>query len=737
MPATDHPDYKNEAKRLNYTVEYLKNHIENLQGKKGKIDKDVNYGAKHYNAENTEQFNELMINQSVQETLSEKLKNLKKGLSKPYFARVDFVEDKSSVLQMLYIGKISLIREKDQKPIIIDWRAPIATLYYDGRIGDANFDCPEGNIKGKIKLKRQYIIEEAKLLEIYDIDVTANDEFLQAALGSNKDNRLKDIVSTIQSEQNKVIRADMWSPLVVQGAAGGGKTTIALHRIAYLLYNEKSMKPENFMIIAPNRFFLSYISEVLPDLGVENVVQTTYEDFAMKIIGKRIKVKNPYDKLCIIIKNKDKSLINISKFKSSLKYKSLIDEYISFIESEFIPKEDFKVENFVLVKYDDINSLFIKDYKDMPMMKRVNEIKKTLRNELDRKEEPIIESLEEFYESKLNDVRKMEDSPERRKKVIKITFERDFRIQKVKKKSKTAVDDYVSKICALSPIEYYEDFLKKNKNKAKKVKAETLKNVQEGTFEIEDLAPLMYLKYMVYGNDKKFKIRHVVIDEAQDLSPFQLFVIKKIIRSDSFTILGDLCQGIYSYRGINDWNGVSDEVFGKGNYSFLTLKQSYRTTIEIMDAANKVIGFLKDSKLPQSKPVIRHGEPVHVIKKSNMDDVVNDISEKLLKLESEGFKSAAIICKDMNECKRIKEKFKKCGNNIRIINGSENDYTGGISIIPSYLVKGLEFDAVFIADASSKKYSTDPLDVKLLYISMTRPLHRLNIYYVGEKAEML
>jgi len=247
----------------------------------------------------------------------------------------------------------------------------------------------------------------------------------------------------------------------------------------------------------------------------------------------------------------------------------------------------------------------------------------------------------------------------------------------------------------------------------------------------------MYIKFLVGGLDEKITIRHVVIDEAQDFSPFQLYVIKTLIGGNSFTILGDLCQGIYSYRGITDWKKVSQDIFGKDNYSTLTLEQSYRTTIEIMEAASSVIKHLNDPNLPTPKPVIRHGEPVQIIEKSSLKDISLEIADKIINIKSEGFKSIAIICKTSEECKRLKAEFKTFEFEVDIITGNEAEYKGGVVLIPSYLVKGLEFDVVIVANGSKEIYSTDPLEVKLLYIAMTRPLHRLYIYSHGERAEVL
>ena len=220
-----------------------------------------------------------------------KIQDIKQIKDKPYFARIDFTEDNSNQLEKLYIGKISVLDSSTQNPIIIDWRAPISNLYYDGRIGKSSYDSPDGVIEGNISLKRQYFIENQILEKYSDIDLKATDELLQVALEQKADDRLKNIVATIQGEQNAIIRADINKPLIVQGVAGSGKTTIALHRIAYLIYKyEKEFDPDNFMIIAPNKFFLNYISNVLPDLGVENVKQYTFEDLAKEIKKKKLKI---------------------------------------------------------------------------------------------------------------------------------------------------------------------------------------------------------------------------------------------------------------------------------------------------------------------------------------------------------------------------------------------------------------------------------------------------------------
>lgn len=758
MPACEHPDYKNECKKLDTTINYLKNFDEIINKQKNRIDKAVEYSTSHYNSDNVEQFNELVINESLQVSMKSKLKNISKSLCKPYFARVDFTEKGVDKIGKYYIGKMSLIHEKTGEFLIVDWRSPVANLYYEGRLGESSYICPDGKIHGYIYLKRQYSIENACLKEIFDIDITTNDNFLQAALGSNKDNRLKDIVSTIQSEQNQVIRATMWKPLIVQGAAGGGKTTIALHRIAYLMYNyEKTLKPENFMIIAPNRFFLSYISEVLPELGVENVTQTTFEDFAFNVIGKnlgkKLKLKSPHEKLSTIIENysdkkskENNNIIEASSFKSSLEFKELLNKYLKYIEYHYIPKEDFKIHDFVLFTYKEIQKLFIKDYSYLPFSKRINEIKKSMINRVKYQRDKILDRVDKEYEYKLDKVRaSMGDCPERRTQIIKIIDERDNLILNIKKGLKTVIKDYTSKIPKRSVWKYYENFLinlsKLNTDESKfklidYIKHCSLENLINSTIEIEDLSPLIYISISVYGISEKLDLRHIIIDEAQDFSLFQLYVLKKIVNNSSFTILGDLCQGIYSYRGIQDWNDVSKYIFTDENSNQLCLDQSYRTTIEIMNTASEVVGGLNDPRLPKAKPVIRHGTEVKVFQKNSLKDIAKDIHNKIEEMLQSEYKSMAIICKTLDECMKLKFLLKE-KKNVSVITGKEKDYPGGIVLIPCYLAKGLEFDVVIIANASKDMYTESELDVKLLYVAMTRPLHELYIYSLGEKTKIL
>jgi DNA helicase II / ATP-dependent DNA helicase PcrA len=759
MPAVKHVAYKEELERCNYTLGYVERVLNETISKKEKMDKNVESTKKHYNSESSQDYIDLIINTSIQDNLVLKLRNLVTAKSKPYFARIDFNDGNIIKNEKIYIGKMSLMREEDQEVIIVDWRAPIANLYYEGRIGEAGYLCPEGTITGDLSLKRQFSINSGELQEIFDIDITTNDEFLQSYLGANADSRLKEIVSTIQEEQNKIVRYDMWTPLIVQGVAGSGKTTIALHRIAYLIYTyEKSFQPENFMIIAPNKLFLNYISEVLPELGVEKVKQTTFEDFCMEILGKKFKIRDANEKLTAFINHNstedqriDNNFIKSStEFKASFLFKEAIDRYIVEVEESFIPKENFIFAGRVVYKYEDINKLFLVEYRNWPLFLRLNEIKKHLTNRMKLQKDSLINALHDQCDAKIYNLKQtLVECDERQELIIEAIDKKNEIINKLESFSKKAVKEYIDKISRLDPFKYYKDFISDEKVFTKVltghvdqelsdfIRKYTEKVLNSGFIDIEDVAPIIYLKYRIYGMDEKIPVKHIVLDEAQDFSVFQLYVMRKIIKDSSFTILGDLSQGIHSYRGIKSWEDVRKHVFDDRKSELLELEQSYRTTVEIMEAANSVIEKVRDMKPVKAKPVIRHGDKVEIIEKEGMKEVAEDIDKKIKELKNQGFKSIAVICKTLDECKKVLALMKKSSTLPAIITGKEDEYKSGIVILPSYLAKGLEFDAVMIANASSEEYKNENLDIKLLYVSMTRPLHKLFIYYHGEISPLL
>lgn len=660
---------------------------------------------------------------------------------------------------MLFIcGKAMITDHNTLEQVVIDWRAPIADLYYEGRLGEAEYNCPAGKIHGEIKLKRQYFFKNGDLQDVMDIDITTNDEMLQPFLSANSDTRLKNIISTIQAEQNKIIRADMWQPLVVQGVAGSGKTTIALHRIAYLIYNyDKNFFPEEFLIIAPNKFFLNYISNVLPDLGVDRVGQSTYEEIAFDVIGSEFEIEEPNNKLARIIDNnkseKEKKMCEIiiesSKYKSSIRFKNLLDEYLYEVEKRFVPEDDFKVGKYVFMKREDIEHLFYREYSNLPFCRRMEEISKHLKSAVTMRSGQILKDIEEERDYKIAKIKMDEPNEQIRLSLIRDAYKEAEDLSKeVTKNVKKNVQKYISSTNkVLEPIKYYKEFMdvyidtlakgRISDEEIKYIKTSFVDAQRKGKIEMEDLAPLMYIKYMVHGIKTKFELKHIVIDEAQDFSEFQFYIFKKIVKSNSLTILGDLAQGIYFYRGTNNWQKTMSIVFGDGiDPTYLTLKKTYRTTEEIMNVANKVISHIMDKlNCPPGEPVMKNGAPVIVKHFENEEKMVEQIKERLKEYKEKGFSNIALICKTVEDCIKLKEQLQD--EEIHIISSKDSEYTGGINIVPSYLSKGLEFDAVIITNADVHNYTDSEVDTKLLYVCITRAMNTLEIYHIDELTKLL
>ncbi|WP_066401199.1 RNA polymerase recycling motor HelD [Neobacillus mesonae] len=742
----DHSDYQAEVERLEFSKEYIRTVLDISKGNKEFFVENMRQSFAELNSKDSStSYTDLLANASFLELAQSELKRLEAVLGKPYFSRIDFTSHSTKKEETLYIGKVSLFDRVTQQPIIVDWRSPIANVYYDGRLGEVSYDAYGETQTGYLSLKRQYDIVDGLLKEIRDIDLTTHDELLQKSLSGKADNRLTEIVATIQNEQNEVIRASLTTPIIVQGAAGSGKTTIALHRISYFLYSFGfTFPPEKLMILAPNRLFIDYISAVLPELGVNKINQTTYIDFMRSCLGQKIKLFSPNSKLMKLLDGNgtNKTIQWVSSYKGSLQFKELINRYVNDLENNLAPREDFVLENSILIKGIRLTTLFLKEYTYLPIYKRLGKIKSLLEDDVKKKKSMMLTNLNKKYEVALDKLlynRRM-DPEKRKQKVVALMEKKEQRKKRIEQESKVAVKKYMEAFDMKDIFTLYKELMTSPEkiqqystalsNQECKVLSKYCQRIfHRGAYELEDLAPIFYMKAKLEGIEEKYKMRSVFIDEAQDYSYFQFSALKEGFETDLFTIVGDLAQGIHSYRGLNSWVPVLKDIFPNANYQ--ALQKSYRTTVEIMNLANDIL-LLIDQDLPKVQPVIRHGHKprYRMIDPMNLDQVTLQLEQDISLLKDEELHSIAIIGRTDRDCLKIQQLLENSPLPIQLLEEKQEMKKGHIVILPSYLSKGLEFDAVMLV-CLEEPYSQVDLDIKLLYVSMTRPMHRLYLY--GEK----
>ncbi|MDF2019837.1 MULTISPECIES: 3'-5' exonuclease [unclassified Bacillus (in: firmicutes)] len=636
--------------------------------------------------------------------------NLRIGVQEPYFGRLDFQEDGKEDVMPIYIGKVGVSDIDTMKPIIIDWRAPVASMFYSFTGGEelAFYQSPDGLVEGDVYLKRNISIRKRELERVVDTyvkgneDVSHADDFLLYRLGENKDNKLKDIVSTIQSEQNDIIRAERNLPLLIQGVAGSGKTTIALHRLAFLIYEyREQLEAERMIVFAPNSLFLDYISSVLPELGVGNISQTTFSNWALHTLDDSVKLKQTDEKLKEAFSiNRDERKVMLGKLKGTLKFKSFIEERMVEFEKELVPTSDFEAWDKAVIPVEDIKKWMQVEYKHYPLKKR----RERLLGRMKRWIEIELKKYGETNEKKL-----------------------------LKKEATKRLNSYMKFWPKMSPLSIYSSILKSKEILEvlpEELVRETEKNCRKKEVYVEDLPALIYIHHRITGIEIGQKFHHVVIDEAQDFSPFQVYVLKEITLGNSFTILGDLSQAIYDYQGIEDWSAFK-EVFQETGYYELT--RSYRSTKEIIEFANEII---KNAEIPVglATPVFRSGEEVKVI---HTEDQFTEIVKTLKQLQNADVKTIAVIGRTDDECRDMYEKLTNEGLSVNVIEADQSKYKGGISVVPVYLAKGLEFDAVLLIDVDEEHYKNTKHDAKLLYVGCTRSLHDLWIFHSGEASSLI
>ncbi|MCI5677536.1 MAG: AAA family ATPase [Acholeplasma sp.] len=659
------------------------------------------------------------------------IKVLEKASLNPYFARIDFKAITDSDFKEIYIGRNGI--SKDGKVLITDWRAPISSLYYDSSTGKTSYKSPTGDVLGEVALKRQYDIENGKLIEYFDVDLVSSDNLLQKYLNANNDSRLKSIVATIQSEQNDIIRRPIDENVIIQGVAGSGKTTVALHKIAYLVYNYiNSVKQSQYLVIGPNPVFIKYIKTVLPDLDVSGVSQLTFEQFAKDYIGEEIEINPSNKKISASIAGKSN---DIDKFKSSMLYKNMLENFFELYLKGIVSKP-LKLNDFVVLTEEEMAPIFARALEEQhaTLQGRVDATIERLIDYVKNNVDSILTRYNE-YENNLFKNASLEERESLRKKFIKERIE-------IQKNCSATIRKYFAK-AVLSPIKLYrlfismlDDFNIYGYKKINELKKTTMVNIKGNKYDFEDLAALLYLKLRTEPNRQYSNIKHTVIDEAQDLGIFNFYVLKKCLPTSTFSIFGDLAQSIYDYRGIDNWDEVNSLIFNN-KANIVNFNKSYRTTASIMNVADAISESIN---LGKSDLVVRQGLPVSFDEAPTSNELVEQIANKIKEYKEKGYKTIAVISKTDLLSRYINDDLRELG--IVIPNVTEKDDVSldefSVCTISNQLAKGLEFDAVILNNVNDKIYSCDStLDMKLLYVAVTRALHELDVTYNGKLPEVL
>lgn len=726
----DHPAAREETTHLNETLEIVAQQ-QLISAEELTVAKKNLQDTFRFERDNMDL---LGVRQIMFDRSEQAVRNMAAARLRPYFTRVNFTEE-SGVKQVYYIGKHSVFRPNSVEPAVIDWRSPIANLYYSGQVGKMHYVAPDGEVRGELTLKRQFGIENGELISIFDTDVVSKDAYLQSVLGATTGERLRDIVTSIQAEQNIVIRHPANVTLVVQGVAGSGKTTIALHRIAYLLYTlQDSLRPEHVLILAPNPLFLNFIAGVLPDLGVEKVRQTTFPLLVSGWLGKllpRVNTADQTDRLLALPPDEREDFIDMMHYKGSLEFTRRLDQWLDAFEERLPPQDALKFGPFTLFTPEQTRAFLVEGEKPFPFIVRIERFKKELTQRAKEAAGKVNAWLEAETQRRADALHALPDSPQRRERLFKLYQSRDQRLKETNERVRPFVDEVIKAFPALRPIELYRAFLtdllsESDPDSPVCAAAEyTLERVGSRV-EPEDVAPIALIALRAHPLER-MDIRHIVIDEAQDFSPAEFLLLRRMTHNAPMTVVGDLMQGIRSWRGLTDWRTLTDDLLG-GKAVTHALVTSYRNTVEIMNTALRVALKRPVPGQAEVKPVLRHGPEPEIIAFSKPAEQTAQIERLIRAWQSDNVKTIAVIDRTDAQLKALLKAL-PADLNARILDVNGELYEGGVLLARAGDIKGFEFDGVIIANASEARFPNTELDARLLYVCLTRPLHRLACLY--------
>lgn len=750
---------KVEEARMHHVLEVIEQKTAQLKQKQGNLATDVIDLRKNFWDEikvNLETFDDrletaLSIKQQA-EFLAERelthhhrdkaLQILRKLKDSPYFARVDFTPDDTNETTPIYIGIAGLSNETEDDYLIYDWRAPISSMYYDFSPGPAEYASMEKIISGTMDLKRQFIIRHGELQSMFDTNVAIGDELLKEVLGNNASDKMKNIVATIQKEQNQIIRNVKNNYLIVQGVAGSGKTSVALQRAAYLLYHYKEeLNNDNMLLFSPNPLFSSYIASVLPDLGETSIQQLTFQAYVEKRLGKHLTIESPFSQMEYLLTTEDAARKAGIRFKASLAFKEYIDQYAEQLSTDGLVFKNIALRGNVIISKEAIGAYFYSLDHTISIPNRMSMTKDWLLEELAflEKEERDKDWVKD--EAELLDIEDYtevyHDLQDNAEDDTFDDFDKELKIltAKIARKYFRKIRAAVSKLKFLHVTALYKKLFDVQADDASlpenwdTVCVYTLESLRQKELLYEDTSPYMYLEDKLTRLKTNTQIKHLFIDEAQDYSPFQFFVLQQLFPSARMTILGDIHQAIYMHT-LNSATLFSGEEVQTDNTEKIELHKSYRSTRQIVDFTRHLL--VADLEI---EPFERDAEKPSFVLCMDGQERDAKLRHTLSGLIGKEYGTIAVICKTAAESAAMYELLSPAFD-VQLATEHSYSYDSGIIVLPAYLAKGIEFDAVIIPDASAQNYKKT-FEQNLFYTACTRAMHELVLFAVGDKTPFM
>lgn len=700
-------EWQREEEYLNQTLDIVKRNVENYESEIREMSDQIEEMLQHYHDNDVEVYTQMSNTVTMRDHMQSALKRNQRATKKPYFGRIDFWDETLQKEEALYIGRGGIAKDTTHQ-VVVDWRAPVANAYYENGLGECSYCAPDGReLPIRLDLKRTYEIDQGKLLDYFDTEVIANDELLTKYLAKNKQAVLGEIIATIQKEQNDIIRKTPYHNIIVQGVAGSGKTTVAMHRISFILYNyAERFRPEDFYIVGSNRILLEYITGVLPDLDVYGIRQMTMEQLFVRLL-----YEDWDEQSCSILENT--AAAQGSMDRGTFGWFQALTEFGVRIEAERICMDSVVLDRRQFVEglkggvagvFDEregepqptdlvelLSGKAIRDY-----VEQTNASVQTKINMLN--ERLIIKIKDEFLKNGLR------YSEKERKAILK-----EYR------------GYFGKKIFDISIFELYQRFLLEQKEKGYEV------SVPEQAYDVYDLAALAYLYKRMKETEVISEAHHVVIDEAQDYGMMAYAVLKYCMKDCTYTVMGDVSQNIHFGFGLADWEELRKLLCSQDGDSFGILKKSYRNTVEISEFATKILHHGSFEPYPV-EPIIRHGKEVEIMQFPTKRELYEETARRCRAWQKQGLNTIAIVCRTPEKAELVARQLGRlipvCESNLE-----KAVFSDGIMVLPVVYTKGLEFDAVLIFDPDKEEYPVDDGHAKLLYVAATRALHELCVLY--------